>query len=377
MIGNDSRTTKVPFPLKTENLAGTSDILSKPSFCRSTSNGKSPFTQFVEGLSPLDSVKPPHDDGIPPTVDHTISDEATTSDQLRRVQVAMDSTTKACKESQQTQNCSKLAPLKTDNLVGLAIGSKPSLRRSTSNGKSPFTRFVEGLSPSDLCGDTPREEGASPEPRPFSHMAPPLKPKSDPGQTRGTKRPRESPREPSPELIEAQMIISIVQEQEIKLAREDSNAGRQSKEAGEWGSSSPIPTDLDLDQESSWDSLENSLPPRFSSNSSTSSLSDHSLSDPETETQYYDEPPASQGTKKGKQACSCAKSRCLKLYCECFAGGLFCVGLCACVSCANTNNVCDKEERGAAVKRLLKKKGKSAFRKTSLERKVVLPFVQH
>jgi len=35
-----------------------------------------------------------------------------------------------------------------------------------------------------------------------------------------------------------------------------------------------------------------------------------------------------------KRICSCKKSRCLKLYCECFAAGDLCDG-CKCVSCAN------------------------------------------
>ncbi|KAJ1445515.1 hypothetical protein M885DRAFT_453542, partial [Pelagophyceae sp. CCMP2097] len=32
--------------------------------------------------------------------------------------------------------------------------------------------------------------------------------------------------------------------------------------------------------------------------------------------------------------CNCKKSRCLKLYCECFASGVFC-GACNCVNCEN------------------------------------------
>ena len=33
--------------------------------------------------------------------------------------------------------------------------------------------------------------------------------------------------------------------------------------------------------------------------------------------------------------CNCKKSKCLKLYCECFASGLFCGKDCECLSCAN------------------------------------------
>ncbi|CAA7388068.1 unnamed protein product [Spirodela intermedia] len=33
--------------------------------------------------------------------------------------------------------------------------------------------------------------------------------------------------------------------------------------------------------------------------------------------------------------CNCKKSKCLKLYCECFAAGVYCVGPCACEGCLN------------------------------------------
>ena len=34
--------------------------------------------------------------------------------------------------------------------------------------------------------------------------------------------------------------------------------------------------------------------------------------------------------------CNCRKSRCLKLYCECFANNRFCGPACACVCCNNS-----------------------------------------
>ncbi|MDR3547452.1 MAG: TCR domain-containing protein [Candidatus Pacebacteria bacterium] len=40
------------------------------------------------------------------------------------------------------------------------------------------------------------------------------------------------------------------------------------------------------------------------------------------------------GQKSAVKCCNCKKSRCLKLYCECFAAGGFCQG-CSCVDCLN------------------------------------------
>ena len=37
-----------------------------------------------------------------------------------------------------------------------------------------------------------------------------------------------------------------------------------------------------------------------------------------------------------RKACNCRNSRCLKLYCECFASGLYCIpGKCNCNPCHN------------------------------------------
>jgi hypothetical protein len=77
----------------------------------------------------------------------------------------------------------------------------------------------------------------------------------------------------------------------------------------------------------------------------------------------------SNGGEKRKR-CTCNRSRCLKLYCECFSTGKLCLdGYCKCLDCAN-NGVDEHEaDRTRAVQRLLKKKGEKAFRNTSLERK--------
>ncbi|KAG6551948.1 hypothetical protein Mapa_006565 [Marchantia paleacea] len=47
--------------------------------------------------------------------------------------------------------------------------------------------------------------------------------------------------------------------------------------------------------------------------------------------------PTSTGEKSGEgcKRCNCKKSKCLKLYCECFAAGTYCVGSCTCHDCFN------------------------------------------
>ncbi|KAJ7523144.1 hypothetical protein O6H91_18G039200 [Diphasiastrum complanatum] len=62
-------------------------------------------------------------------------------------------------------------------------------------------------------------------------------------------------------------------------------------------------------------------------------------------------------TKKCKQ-CNCKNSRCLKLYCECFASGIYCDG-CNCVNCCN--NVENEPVRQEAVEATLER-NPNAFR---------------
>lgn len=52
--------------------------------------------------------------------------------------------------------------------------------------------------------------------------------------------------------------------------------------------------------------------------------------------------------KPGDLVCNCVKSRCLKLYCECFQKGKLCNDACSCVSCLNT-----QEENHAGGRRKL------------------------
>ncbi|XP_062155210.1 protein tesmin/TSO1-like CXC 5 [Alnus glutinosa] len=64
------------------------------------------------------------------------------------------------------------------------------------------------------------------------------------------------------------------------------------------------------------------------------------------------------GTPKHKKCCTCKQSKCLKLYCECFAFGIYCDG-CKCADCYN--NVENEAARQAAVECILER-NPSAFR---------------
>lgn len=52
----------------------------------------------------------------------------------------------------------------------------------------------------------------------------------------------------------------------------------------------------------------------------------------EEDSRHADEP------KKEFQGCNCKRSKCIKLYCECFHLKVFCTELCRCHSCANHKN---------------------------------------
>ncbi|KAL8498015.1 hypothetical protein ACS0TY_021383 [Phlomoides rotata] len=64
------------------------------------------------------------------------------------------------------------------------------------------------------------------------------------------------------------------------------------------------------------------------------------------------------GTPKKQKQCNCKHSRCLKLYCECFASGVFCDG-CNCVNCHN--NAENEAARREAVEATLER-NPNAFR---------------
>ncbi|KAK8331695.1 hypothetical protein V6Z12_A10G090900 [Gossypium hirsutum] len=61
---------------------------------------------------------------------------------------------------------------------------------------------------------------------------------------------------------------------------------------------------------------------------------------------------ANNGTPKGPKQCGCKQSKCLKLYCDCFASGEYCNG-CTCADCCN--NVENEDLRKVAIEIILER----------------------
>lgn len=79
------------------------------------------------------------------------------------------------------------------------------------------------------------------------------------------------------------------------------------------------------------------------------------LGSPDSVSQFMSEDgmslmPKPQTNKNGSNTCNCKKSKCLKLYCDCFAFNLVCGPECNCQGCAN---VPDNEERRMAVESIV------------------------
>jgi hypothetical protein len=58
-----------------------------------------------------------------------------------------------------------------------------------------------------------------------------------------------------------------------------------------------------------------------------------------------------EGIVLGGDVCNCRKSKCLKLYCQCFNAAKVCNFACHCIECCNTEN--HENERRDAVKAIL------------------------
>ena len=61
--------------------------------------------------------------------------------------------------------------------------------------------------------------------------------------------------------------------------------------------------------------------------------------------------------------CSCSKTKCLKLYCECFAKGIHCGADCGCVGCCNDDQHLDLIETS---KKDIMKRDPRAFEKKKI-----------
>ncbi|KAK7293781.1 hypothetical protein RJT34_16655 [Clitoria ternatea] len=64
------------------------------------------------------------------------------------------------------------------------------------------------------------------------------------------------------------------------------------------------------------------------------------------------------GDGDGCKRCHCKKSRCLKLYCECFAFGSYCTGPCSCQGCLNRP---EYEERVSDTRKQIESRNPTAF----------------
>jgi len=76
-----------------------------------------------------------------------------------------------------------------------------------------------------------------------------------------------------------------------------------------------------------------------------------------------DQPSAQTTTSQNHKPCNCRKSRCLKLYCECFANNRFCGPQCACCSC---NNAVSYDSVRLQAKQQILMRNPHAFRRSKV-----------
>lgn len=62
---------------------------------------------------------------------------------------------------------------------------------------------------------------------------------------------------------------------------------------------------------------------------------------------------AKKTTISGRTPCNCKKSKCLKLYCDCFRLGLLCLPECNCCDCSN--NDIENDDRKHAIDQILER----------------------
>ena len=85
--------------------------------------------------------------------------------------------------------------------------------------------------------------------------------------------------------------------------------------------------------------------------------------------------PSKSKSRQGRpKLCNCKNSRCLKLYCECFAASVLCNG-CKCVNCLNTEN--SLPERDEARKQVLQRNPKAFNAKFTSAESEVAPTRKH
>ncbi|XP_061376459.1 CRC domain-containing protein TSO1-like [Gastrolobium bilobum] len=97
-----------------------------------------------------------------------------------------------------------------------------------------------------------------------------------------------------------------------------------------------------------------------------SAYDNRKLSPPDAGPKEFDEPSPSKKQKKtsittdknGCKRCNCKKSKCLKLYCDCFAAGLYCTEPCSCHGCFNRH---EHEDKVVETKLQIQSRNPNAF----------------